>query len=480
MIIALHNRQARQIFLLAVCLCIQLFFCFSISPLYQFEGYDVVIFKQMADVILKGGTPYLDLNDNKGVLLYALYAVGQSIPNSKVGVFLICAVLFYISVFYWSKISQLLLPQSNQRWMVLWIGICFYTILQKLGGLTEDICLPICSYALYIGIRMVYTNQPLSKRHSFVLGLLFAILVFIRLNNIAYVIAPLLWAGGRKLKEKKRQEIPSLIGFFLLGGISVAFVIYGVMYGCYGWTGIASMTNSMFLSLLRYQGLDYTPDLLLQTVNIGIQLLFFGAALMFIKGMKASERMVLRFAFVLSILNMVCLGKHFYSHYFILFVPLYFLLACLFTKYANTTIRSALILLLLFPFAYKTHNVCRMLICEDQIHEEEFYRATDEMVNVIPMEDRNQVFNYGYTFSILEVLHRNGIVPCNNQPLEMDQNADFKQDQAEYIKSKWVIITEDKYRSIQADSLWKSDFRIVSAAKFKNTQENLYVLKNIK
>ena len=354
-----------------------------------------VIFKQMADVILKGGTPYLDLNDNKGVLLYALYAVGQSIPNSKVGVFLICAVLFYISVFYWSKISQLLLPQSNQRWMVLWIGICFYTILQKLGGLTEDICLPICSYALYIGIRMVYTDQPLSKRHSFVLGLLFAILVFIRLNNIAYVIAPLLWAGGRKWKEKKRQEIPSLIGFFLLGGISVAFVIYGVMYGCYGWTGIASMTNSMFLSLLRYQGLDYTPDLLLQTVNIGIQLLFFGAALMFIKGMKASERMVLRFAFVLSILNMVCLGKHFYSHYFILFVPLYFLLACLFTKYANTTIRSALILLLLFPFAYKTHNVCRMLICEDQIHEEEFYRATDEMVNVIPMEDRNQVFNYG-------------------------------------------------------------------------------------
>lgn len=135
---------------------------------------------------------------------------------------------------------------------------------------------------------------------------------------------------------------------------------------------------------------------------------------------------------------------------------------------------------MLFPFAYKTHNVCRMLICEDQIHEEEFYHATDEMVNVIPMEDRNQVFNYGYTFSILEVLHRNGIVPCNNQPLEMDQNADFKQDQAEYIKSKWVIITEDKYRSIQADSLWKSDFRIVSAAKFKNTQENLYVLKNIK
>ena len=62
----------------------------------------------------------------------------------------------------------------------------------------------------------------------------------------------------------------------------------------------------------------------------------------------------------------------------------------------------------------------------------------------------------------------------------MDQNADFKQDQAGYIKSKWVIITEDKYRSIQADSLWKSDFRIVSAAKFKNTQENLYVLKNIK
>ena len=166
MIIALHNRQARQIFLLGVCLCIQLFFCFSISPLYQFEGYDVVIFKQMADVILKGGTPYLDLNDNKGVLLYALYAVGQSIPNSKVGVFLICAVLFYISVFYWSKISQLLLPQSNQRWMVLWIGICFYTILQKLGGLTEDICLPICSYALYIGIRMVYTNQRSSSSCS--------------------------------------------------------------------------------------------------------------------------------------------------------------------------------------------------------------------------------------------------------------------------------------------------------------------------
>lgn len=126
----------------------------------------MVIFKQMADVILKGGTPYLDLNDNKGVLLYALYAVGQSIPNSKVGVFLICAVLFYISVFYWSKISQLLLPQSNQRWMVLWIGICFYTILQKLGGLTEDICLPICSYALYIGIRMVYTNQRSSSSCS--------------------------------------------------------------------------------------------------------------------------------------------------------------------------------------------------------------------------------------------------------------------------------------------------------------------------
>lgn len=126
----------------------------------------MVIFKQMADVILKGGTPYLDLNDNKGVLLYALYAVGQSIPNSKVGVFLICAVLFYISVFYWSKISQLLLPQSNQRWMVLWIGICFYTILQKLGGLTEDICLPICSYALYIGIRMVYTDQRSSSSCS--------------------------------------------------------------------------------------------------------------------------------------------------------------------------------------------------------------------------------------------------------------------------------------------------------------------------
>ena len=47
-----------------------LLFAISVSPISLFEGYDSCVFKQMGLAILQGKTPYVDLFDHKGPLIY--------------------------------------------------------------------------------------------------------------------------------------------------------------------------------------------------------------------------------------------------------------------------------------------------------------------------------------------------------------------------------------------------------------------------
>ena len=92
--------------LLAVSVVYTLVFCRDISPLFISKGGDSLIFRNMGLAMLQGKTPYIDIFDHKGILLYYINALGMAIgPN--LGVCLLAIISTTITLRLWYNTANL-------------------------------------------------------------------------------------------------------------------------------------------------------------------------------------------------------------------------------------------------------------------------------------------------------------------------------------------------------------------------------------
>ena len=213
--------------------------CSKSSFLYPMNDWvDVNCFFTLGRGIVHGLVPYRDLYDQKGPLVYFVYALASLISeHSFLGVFLLEGVCFACFLHLGGRIAETLSGRTAAYWMSVPLLSVLIPVTPAFshGSSAEEFFLPIFALGLFILLRAMQEKRVLRDREGFLLGLCAAAALWAKYTFtglfLGLALAALLWycftGTARRLLR--------LIGFFLLGcaaltGFVIAwFVLNGAL-----------------------------------------------------------------------------------------------------------------------------------------------------------------------------------------------------------------------------------------------------------
>ncbi len=221
-----YRQALPYFFLLIIALLFAAVFHFSISPVVTEEiESDVSCFHVIGKAMLSGKMPYLDFIDNKGPVLYFIYMFSSLIFDFPWGIFLISTILNFCSLILLDNIcKRLKIP--NSFWILL-LYLFFYTCVCSNGGLTEDFSLPLtmAAFLIYLDFDESLKNNRLRFFTGFLMGLLFWLCAFTRVNNALSIALITVLIGIQLLLKKEFKKVAAFVGTFAAGSVIVVLPI---------------------------------------------------------------------------------------------------------------------------------------------------------------------------------------------------------------------------------------------------------------
>ena len=138
------------------------------SPLYPFNPWDDAnCFFTLGRGIIHGMVPYRDLYEQKGPLLYFLYAAAALISEKAfTGAWVLeCIAASVYAVFSW-KIVKLITdpPKYLVAVMPLFLCIVYTSKLFNFGGNAEELFFPLITILLYVGLKAAMRRSSFEQR----------------------------------------------------------------------------------------------------------------------------------------------------------------------------------------------------------------------------------------------------------------------------------------------------------------------------
>ena len=205
--------------------------CSKSSFLYPMNDWvDVNCFFTVGRGILHGLVPYRDLYEQKGPLIYFLFALaGQISESSFLGVYILEGLCFSCFLYLGGRITEVL----SGRKKVFWISAALLGILVPVtpafshGSSAEEFFLPVLALGLLTVLKAMHEKRLLANREGFVLGLCSAAALWTKYTFCGLfgglALAVIIWY----LFTGKARCLPRLIIFFLLGVLALSVVIVG-------------------------------------------------------------------------------------------------------------------------------------------------------------------------------------------------------------------------------------------------------------
>lgn len=398
-----------------------LLYSFSTSPLYVNEGMDSCVFKTIGLGILNGKVPYVDIFDHKGPLLFYINALGLLISRSY-GILLLQVVNMTVTMWFLYLIASLFVNKRASMVMVI-VALVFYSGLISEGNQCEEWMLASVTVSLYMALKIVRDDMPLTVVKSFLFGLFFGIVFFIRTNDAVSTVGGVFF-GLCIYQIVQKKFRPLLMGCmaFLVGFLVVAspiVILYcakgaynDLMYGLFGFNmrytgGLANMITGVFRE--KY---------------VLLILCIASCAVIFATGYRK-----LLFLFLpMLLLSCVMTGNHRLMHYYIVLLPLFFGIVGVCAS-NNRTLAFVMMCLLMLPtysvIRVRNRNTVKSLFVDGNRIVEEYYNKTAVLFDGIPKEERNSVWNYNLDYQLcrsfdvspFSLLYHNGIVQCNKAVL---------------------------------------------------------------
>ncbi len=311
-------------------------FSSTTSPLYEhypfwFHG-DSGIFQEMGVCLLQGGTPYVDLFDHKGPILWFIQAFSIWI-SPKCGLMLVQSIFLFFTLIVWYKSTLLLTERQIPSIITTIFGLLFLLAFYERGNMCEEWSLPFISFPIYLYLKR-WKSEPYSKQpifdhtDTFIMGLCVGILAMIRLNNTAPIIGFALWHFIRCIQQKeyRRMWIDVIL---IIGGMAIIFVFCATFYLIKaGWTGVYEMIYGTFIfNFLYMNGIGTRYDFITKMqFYIPIIGFFLISIIFYFKNKKFVDISVP--IFFSYIATLFAIGRFYYGHYLIICVPLFILSTC--------------------------------------------------------------------------------------------------------------------------------------------------------
>ena len=230
------------------------------SPLYPFNPWDDAnCFFTLGRGIIHGMVPYRDLYEQKGPLLYFLYAAAALISEKAfTGAWMLeCIAASVYAVFSW-KIVKLITdpPKYLVAVMPLFLCIVYTSKLFNFGGNAEELFFPLITILLYVGLKAAIQGDGLpSNKEAFLSGIITGALFWVKYTFIGFVIGFCLYILVLSIAKKDAARLWSLVWRFITGFIviSAPILLYFLANKATGSLWEAYFYNNIFLYHSRHK-----------------------------------------------------------------------------------------------------------------------------------------------------------------------------------------------------------------------------------
>lgn len=448
-----------------------LLFSATTSPLYidhrcWFHG-DAGIFQEMGLLILQGGTPYIDLFDHKGPILFFIQALGLWISKAW-GLYILQVVSLTMTMIVWHRMVKIL---STPRWLGLVvpaITLCFLMFYYQRGDLCEEWCLLFISVPIYYCLREFLQVKTIQNKEFFLSGICVGVISFIRINNVAPIIPFVVYALLARLIDKKYVDMGKAVLNLALGVVSIVLICCLTFYIYAGSQGVYEMLYGTFIFNFSYfsnSNSEFSP---FETVCFYVPIVFFFlATFFFVEKKNRRLSLVLLLAYVISLL---AIGRSCYTHYRMIFLPLYLLTICLMLKKNHRVSLVSIALLIVFSF-YCDYSAIDNLVARLN-NKVVSYKDSDfhRFVTSLPEEERCSIFNE-YAFPVHYFVEEQ-LVQCNRLvlPGHIQSSKKLYEDECNHgfceLAPRWVLLPQGAGLTDQkAMEYLRSDYLLVDSIK---------------
>lgn len=434
-----------------------LFFSSSTSPLYKnVNGVDSAFYRFIGSFILKGKTPYLDIWENKGPVLYFIQAIGalNGLQNRKLSVlFLMQVVSLFITLLFIEGSDSIIASSSpkNHKLRFFLLSICSLLMLSgtlEAGNLSEEWSLPMISCSLFFFTKYAVRIGKFSKsgsaepaqiqhpkKYAFIHGICFALTVLIRINNATSIITGLFLIMVFLVMNKQWKNLFENI----LSGLSgAAIVVIPVFLWYLSRHALNEMIYASFLHGFKYAKTFGHIDFSSQNPVLSFIPLFFCGLLFLLHLIRGKKlRPIDIFALTVVCTNAIMLlSQNIYNHYFTILFPVFFFSLVLYTDFSRIPdiIIAALLFILFIP-------QCNTVLQFNRENNKESIYPTADLY--IPKSERDNMI----AIDILpEIYLLKGMVPCSRfasfQSRLFEMEPDFKEEFVDSLKASrpnWIM-----------------------------------------
>lgn len=309
------------IFLFIISFLVIFFFSIGTSPFYEnYYTGDSSIFITIGKAMKEGKIVYKDIFDHKGPILFFIQMIGQYICDGRFGIFLLQILALFISNIFLYK-SACFFTTNKKALLSILVSMIFMSYFIETGNYSEEYSLPFLSVCLYLAIKWLKSENKFSAKiylYSFIYGVCFAIISFIRLNNSAMICGLGLAITIILIKEKKFKTLFGCACSVILGILAVSLPI--ILY-FYSVNALYDMLYGTFIHNFLYVSANINTNM---SINTRIMMAFILTVLVIFnckKNFKLKYYSLIMIISYLSIILTVNIGIK-TNHYYMISIPL--------------------------------------------------------------------------------------------------------------------------------------------------------------
>ena len=217
------NGEDRRLLVSTAIIAISL--CSMCSPLYPFNDWvDANCFFTVGKSMLYGIVPYRDLYEQKGPLLYALYALTYPVSHTSfIGAWIleIIAAYFFLELSY--RTFFIICGRKSPLFILLTAAIVYSVPAFLKGGSAEEFCLPLVMYTCYVGVCCVVQNRNMTGKEALLIGLTSGAVLWVKYSLLGVYIGFILIPAWRMIRSSQIGRLIRLL-LIILGGVVLAAI----------------------------------------------------------------------------------------------------------------------------------------------------------------------------------------------------------------------------------------------------------------
>ncbi len=189
------------------------------SPIYPLNDWmDANCYFTVGKSMLHGKVLYRDIFEHKGLYMYILHTMAYLISNTTffgVYVFEIVAAFAFLLIAY--NTARLHSSESVIWLMPVFAAMVYTTGSFAHGGSAEEYCLPFLAYAMYVGLKSLRRECPLTMKEYFMIGLTSGCILWTKYTMLGYYVGWIIVPAYVTMRSSGFRTLVKALGMIVLG-----------------------------------------------------------------------------------------------------------------------------------------------------------------------------------------------------------------------------------------------------------------------